>query len=117
MEIRRSRARITAQLVEAEAEGYIWVERFNHEMQDISELRDEMTPNIWATIAPVLGLLEVHRTLGKRPWGLTARGYGMRSASVAASYDFKSLKQARHFARRAHWNCNPIMPTPCPSSQ
>jgi TolB-like protein len=61
------RVRITAQLVEAEAEGYIWVERFGQELQDIFKLWGKTTQNIRAAIAPVLGLLEVHHTLGKQP--------------------------------------------------
>lgn len=93
--------RITTQLVEAEAEGYIWVERFDRELQDIFELRGEITKNIRAAAAPVLGLLEVHHTLGKRTWNLTAWDYVMRSNSAAWSCDYKSLKQARHFPKGA----------------
>ena len=38
-----NRLRITAQLIEAEADRHIWAERYDRELEDIFDLQDEMT--------------------------------------------------------------------------
>ncbi len=50
-----NRARITAQLIDAETGSHIWGERYDRELYDIFAVQDEVTRAIVATIAAQLG--------------------------------------------------------------
>ena len=50
-----NRARITAQLIDAETGNHIWSERYDRELDDIFAVQDEVTRAIVATIAAQLG--------------------------------------------------------------
>ncbi|UCH41372.1 MAG: hypothetical protein JSU67_06810 [Gammaproteobacteria bacterium] len=50
-----NRARITAQLIDAETGKHIWGERYDRELDDIFAVQDEVTRAIVATIAAQLG--------------------------------------------------------------
>jgi adenylate cyclase len=50
-----NRARITAQLIDAETGNHIWGERYDRELDDIFAVQDEVTRAIVATIAAQLG--------------------------------------------------------------
>jgi TolB-like protein/class 3 adenylate cyclase/Flp pilus assembly protein TadD len=61
-----TRARISAQVVEAESELSVWSERFDRDVVDIFDLQDEITEMVAARIEPELGLTE-QRKAGRQP--------------------------------------------------
>jgi adenylate cyclase len=83
-----SRARITAQLIEAETGNHIWAERYDRELEDIFAVQDEVTRAIVATIAAQLG-----KTVSER----------------AARKPTKSIKSYEYFlqANRHYYHFNP----------
>jgi len=66
--VRRSgrRVRVNARLIDAEADGYLWVERFDRRLSDLFELQDEFTTAIAGAIEPELLKSERNRT-ARRP--------------------------------------------------
>ena len=61
-----TRARITIQVVEAESETSLWVERFDRDIVDMFELQDEISETVTARIDAELGLNE-QRKAERRP--------------------------------------------------
>ncbi len=61
-----SRVRISTQVVDAETETSIWVERFDRDIADIFELQDEITETLTAQIEAELGLNEQRKAV-KQP--------------------------------------------------
>ncbi|MEM9108294.1 MAG: winged helix-turn-helix domain-containing protein, partial [Pseudomonadota bacterium] len=61
-----NRVRISVQVVDAETEFSVWVERFDRDMVDIFELQDEIAGTVSARIEAELGLNE-QRKAGQRP--------------------------------------------------
>jgi len=61
-----NRARITIQVVEAETEFSLWVERFDRDLIDMFELQDEISETVTARIDAELGLNE-QRKAERRP--------------------------------------------------
>ena len=61
-----SRVRISVQVVDAETEFSVWVERFDRDMVDIFELQDEIAETVSARIEAELGLNE-QRKAERRP--------------------------------------------------
>jgi adenylate cyclase len=53
-----NRIRVTAQLIEAEAGGHVWAERYDRDLVDIFDLQDEITRSIVSTIQTEMTLLE-----------------------------------------------------------
>ena len=66
------RVRVSAQLVDAVADGCVWAEQFDRKMLDIFELQDEIVASIAATVAPEITSAEIERARIKRPNTLDA---------------------------------------------
>jgi TolB-like protein len=49
------RARMTAQLIEAETGNHLWAERYDRELEDIFAVQDEVTRSVVAAVAAQLG--------------------------------------------------------------
>ena len=66
--VRRSgrQVRVNARLIDAEADGYLWTERFDRRLSDLFELQDELTTAIAGAIEPELLKSERNRT-ARRP--------------------------------------------------
>ena len=67
-----SRARISAQMIEAETGGQLWSERFDRPLDDIFALQDDIALNVVSAIEPSLRRAEVERVKRKRPDSLDA---------------------------------------------
>jgi adenylate cyclase len=52
------RIRVAAQLIEAQAGGHIWAERYDRDLMDIFDLQDEITRSVVSTIQTQMILLE-----------------------------------------------------------
>ena len=55
------RVRVSAQLVDAVADGCVWAEQFDRKMLDIFELQDDIVASIVATVAPEITSAEIER--------------------------------------------------------
>ena len=81
-----SRVRISVQVVDADSEFSVWMERFDRDLVDIFELQDEIAETVTARIDAELGLNE-QRKAEKRPrknWG----AWDMYQLGVAEFYKF-----------------------------
>jgi len=73
-----SRARITAQLIDATTGNHLWAERYDRDLQDMFAIQDEITETVVATIEPQLYAAESDRSRRKNPenidaWDMTVR--------------------------------------------
>jgi hypothetical protein len=66
------RVRVSAQLVDAVADGCVWAEQFDRRMLDVFDLQDDIVASIAATVAPEITAAEIGRARSKRPNTLTA---------------------------------------------
>ncbi len=81
-----SRVRISVQVVEAESEISVWIERFDRDLVDIFELQDEIAETVTARLEAELGLNE-QRKAEKTPrknWG----SWDIYQMGVAEFYKF-----------------------------
>lgn len=67
-----NRVRISAHMIEAEAGGHLWTERFDRPLDDIFALQDEIALNVVSAIEPSLRRAEIERVKRKRPDSLDA---------------------------------------------
>ncbi|MES0827017.1 tetratricopeptide repeat protein [Ruegeria sp. SCP11] len=75
-----NRVRVSAQLIDAVANHYVWTERFEGVIEDIFDLQDEVTKRIVGTVAPEYLSAEMRRARrkvipGMDAWELTARAH------------------------------------------
>jgi TolB-like protein/DNA-binding winged helix-turn-helix (wHTH) protein len=68
--VRRSgnQVRLNVQLIDAEADAHLWVERFDRQISDLFELQDEITTAIVGAIEPELLKSERNRIARPRQW-------------------------------------------------
>lgn len=67
-----NRIRVTGQLIDAEAGGHLWSERFDAELTDIFKVQDDVTDAIVTAIAPEIDKSERGRAERKPPDSLDA---------------------------------------------
>jgi TolB-like protein/Tfp pilus assembly protein PilF len=73
------RVRVTGQLVEAETGVHIWAERYDHSLNDIFALQDEITLNVVGAIEPSIRDAEIDRVKRKRSDNLNAYDLMLRA--------------------------------------
>jgi TolB-like protein/Tfp pilus assembly protein PilF len=73
-----NRVRVTAQLVEAATGNHLWAERFDHELDDIFAVQDEVTRAIVAALPGRLDEAAVERAHHKPTENLSAYDYLLR---------------------------------------
>jgi adenylate cyclase len=66
------RVRVSAQLVDAVADGCVWAEQFDRRRLDVFDLQDDIVASIAATVAPEITSAEIERARSKRPNTLNA---------------------------------------------
>jgi len=74
--------RVTAQLVDAVADGCVWAEQFDRKMLDIFELQDDIVARISATVAPEITSAEIERARTLRPNTLSAWDCYLRAVAA-----------------------------------
>ncbi|WP_377192894.1 tetratricopeptide repeat protein [Ruegeria meonggei] len=75
-----NKVRVSAQLIDAVANHYVWTERFDSVIEDIFDLQDEITQKIVGAVAPEYLSAEMQRARRKvvprmDAWELTARAH------------------------------------------
>jgi adenylate cyclase len=74
-----SRVRVTGQLIEAETGRHVWADRYDHTLDDIFALQDELTMSVVAAVEPSLRQAEIERVKRKRPENLDAYDLVLRA--------------------------------------
>ncbi len=67
-----SRARITAQLIEAATGGHIWAERYDQDLADLFAVQAEIAEAVTVAISPAVASAERQRARRKPPGNLSA---------------------------------------------
>lgn len=81
-----TKVRVTVQLVDAESNAHLWVEQFDHELNDIFALQDEIAMNVIGTIEPNVRKAEYKRVKRKRPERLDAYDLVLQAMPHAFSH-------------------------------
>jgi TolB-like protein/class 3 adenylate cyclase len=79
------RVRIATQLIDAEAAGHLWAERFEGSLADVFDVQDQITAGVVGAIEPTLRKAEIARSKRKRPDDLDA--YDLYLRAVAHMYE------------------------------
>jgi TolB-like protein len=74
-----TRVRITAQLIDAEADAHIWADRYDGDLRDIFALQDELAMRIVAAVETNVQAAEIKRTWAKPTDSLTAYDLYLRA--------------------------------------
>jgi adenylate cyclase len=96
-----SRVRISAQLVDASVVRQLWAERYDHELDDIFAVQDDVTKKIVAALQLTLGGDEKTGLRQKTPTNLEAYDCVLRGAEYSRHSDREDLVQAQALFRRA----------------
>ena len=93
--VRRSadRLRVTAQLIDADAENHIWAERYDRNMQDIFAVQDEIARTIATTLegrVVASGAVHIKR---KQTEDLMAYDYFLKGRECDANYDYPATSK------------------------
>jgi len=96
-----SRARITAQLVDAVTGNHLWADRYDRDRVDIFAVQDEITEAVATAIEPAVAQTEQHRAVRKPPESLGAWEAYQRGLWHMGRIGAKENEAAKGFFRRA----------------
>ena len=105
--IRRAgnRIRVTAQLIDALSGNHIWAEKYDHVLEDIFAVQEELTRSIVTAIAPQIDAVEIAKTRRPRPGNFSGYEVGLHAWGNAMDAFWKADRnlriQAIHLARDA----------------
>jgi TolB-like protein len=74
-----NRVRITAQLIDAEADAHLWADQYDRLLEDVFALQDEITMHVIGAIEPSLRKAEIDRVRRQRPNNLNAYDLVLRA--------------------------------------
>ncbi len=95
--------RVTAQLIDAETGKHIWAESYDRKVDNIFDIRDEITQSIAGTLGGLQGKLakaemaRVSRLFSEAPNSVTAYELVLKGWHEWAKFERESNKQAREF--------------------
>ena len=95
------RVRITAQLVDASTNYYLWAERYDRELKDIFSLQDEVTQKIVVALALTLAEGEKDRLASKCTDNVSAYDYFLRGLDYYNRPTKEANAQARDMFQKA----------------
>ncbi len=82
-----NRIRLNAQLIEAETNHHIWAERYDHALEDVFELQDELTNTISNTLLQKVRDTGIERALRRAPRDLDAYDHVLRAFGSFLRFD------------------------------
>jgi adenylate cyclase len=88
------RVRVSAQLVDAVADGCVWAEQFDRKLPDIFELQDDIVASIAATVAPEITSAEIERARTKRPTTVNAWDHYLQAIAAYHRLTEEDIKAA-----------------------
>jgi TolB-like protein len=95
------RARITAQLVEAETGNHLWAERFDRSLEDIFEVQDEITALVASTVGQQVRIAESKSALRRGTKDLRVRDLVARAQWQIDRLTAESAAKAREICLTA----------------
>ena len=81
-----SRIRVAAQLIDAEKDTHLWVDRYDRELTDVFALQDEISAKVVEAIEPSLRSAEIERIRRTRTASLEAYDLVLRAQPFALSH-------------------------------
>jgi adenylate cyclase len=94
------RARITAQLIDADTGAHRWAERYDRELRDALAVQDEVARAIVALLAAHVNRAETERAMLKLPAAWEAYDYYLRGAEAFLFHTKSRTKASLYDARR-----------------
>jgi adenylate cyclase len=95
------RARVNAQLIDAESNVEIWAEHYDRDLIDIFAVQSEIATAVTVAITPAVANAELRRILRKRPESLGAWEAYQRGLWYMAKYNAVDNEQAIEILHRA----------------
>jgi adenylate cyclase len=89
-----NRVRITAQLVETEAGGHVWADRFDGSLDDVFELQDQVARSVAGVIEPALQAAEIRRSASRPTTYITAYDLYLRALAIHFPVSKESVSKA-----------------------
>jgi TolB-like protein len=89
-----ARVRVTAQLVETETGGHVWVERYDRDLADLFAVQDDITQRVSAAIAPAIAHSEGERA-SRRPTASAHGGPTIAGCGTAANTSARNSRWPR----------------------
>ena len=96
-----NRARITAQLIEAETGAHLWADRFDGSLEDVFDLQDKVAINVAGVIEPALQAAEVGRSAARPTHDLTAYDLYLRALAIYSPITKERLLKALELLQQA----------------
>jgi TolB-like protein/Tfp pilus assembly protein PilF len=96
-----TRARVTAQLLDAASDHHVWAERYDRDLADIFAVQDEITEQVVAAIEPQLYAAEGIRIKRKPPESFDAWECVVRALALMNSRTRSDLAAASELLRKA----------------
>lgn len=96
-----NRVRISAQLSDAPVNHQVWAERYDHDLEDIFAVQDEITQNIIGSLAPGIMSAEVQRARRKDVGDLESWDLVMRAHWHIRQFTKDDTISARGFLQQA----------------
>ena len=115
--IRRSgdRVRITARLNDVATGAHRWAERYDHDLNDVFAVQDDLVRTIVAMLAAHVNKSETERTLSKPTTSWQAYDYYLRGAETYAAFHRAMAADKIYEARRLLQQCLAIDPAFAPA--
>ncbi len=95
------RIRVNAQLIAGSDGGHIWAERYDHDLEDIFVVQDELTREIVAALRVKLTPMEEKRRENRRKVNPEAYDYFYRGRSLLLRFSPQTMIESRRMLERA----------------
>jgi adenylate cyclase len=95
------RVRVTAQLIEIQTGSHIWADRYDHDLENIFAVQDEITQRIISAVAPGIVSAEIQRAQRKDVETLDAWDRIMRAHWHLARFTMEDNAEARRLLTEA----------------
>jgi TolB-like protein len=95
------RVRITAQLIDAEADVHLWADHFDGSLNDVFELQDEVASGVAGVIEPALRAAEIRRSVNRPTKDLNTYDLYLRALGPAESGEKDRIIEALNLLGRA----------------
>jgi tetratricopeptide (TPR) repeat protein len=96
-----NRVRITAQLIESQADSHLWADRIDGALEDIFDLQDEVTEKVIAALAPSVEHAEIERAQRKSTAHLGAYDCYLRALDYWRLPNRENTNEATRLLRKA----------------
>lgn len=96
-----SRARVTAQLIDAESGNHLWAERYDRELEDIFAVQDEVTGSIVSHVTKRIDDQRLDLAGRRHPESLQAYDYWLQARQHLAARTLTGIAEGRRLLEQA----------------